>query len=57
MEVTDVQKNYPRISAAANDVLRLLGPGFTDKPEGHVENRYFCSSKSCRVVAPTGQGF
>ena len=37
MDLADIQKNYPEISAAANDVLSLLGPGFTNKPEGHIE--------------------
>jgi hypothetical protein len=37
MDLAEIQKNYPPISAAANDVLSLLGPGFTNKPEGHVE--------------------
>jgi hypothetical protein len=37
MDLPEIQKNYPQISAAANDVLRLLGPGFTHKSEGHVE--------------------
>jgi hypothetical protein len=37
MDLVEIQKNYPPISAAANDVLCLLGPGFTNKPEGHVE--------------------
>jgi hypothetical protein len=37
MDLAEIQKNYPDISAAANGVLSLLGPGFTHKPEGHVE--------------------
>ncbi len=32
MDLPEIQKNYPQISAAANDVLRLLGPGFTINP-------------------------
>ena len=34
---SDIQKNYPEISAAANDVLGLLGLIFTNKTEGHVD--------------------
>lgn len=37
MDLSDIQKSYPKISAAANDVLGLLGPEFTNKPGGHVE--------------------
>jgi hypothetical protein len=29
MDLSDIQKNYPEISAAANDVLGLLGLRFT----------------------------
>jgi hypothetical protein len=37
IDPAEIQKNYSRISAAANEVLSLLGPGFTHTPEGHVE--------------------
>jgi hypothetical protein len=37
MDLSDIQKNYPEISAAANDVLGLLSPRFTNKTGGHVE--------------------
>jgi hypothetical protein len=36
MDLPTIQKNYPEIRAAANDVLSLLGPGFTNKTGGHV---------------------
>jgi hypothetical protein len=29
MDLSDIRKNYPEISAAANDVLGLLGLRFT----------------------------
>ena len=37
MDPSDIQKNYPEISAAANDVLGLLGLRFTNKTGGHVD--------------------
>jgi CRISPR-associated protein Cas1 len=37
MDLSDIQKNYPEISASANDVLGLLGLRFTNKTGGHVE--------------------
>jgi hypothetical protein len=57
MDLTDIQKNYPRISAAANDVLRLLGPGFTDKPEGHLETDISAAASLAGLSLLRGKGF
>jgi hypothetical protein len=57
MDRSDIQKNYPAISAAANDVLRLLGPEFTNKPEGHVETDISAAASLAGLSMLRNKGF
>lgn len=57
MDLSDIEKNYPRIRAAANDVLRLFGPDFTDKPEGHVETDISAAASLAGLSLLRGKGF
>jgi hypothetical protein len=57
MDRSDIQKKYPEISAAANDVLGLLGPAFTKKPEGHVETDIAAAASLAGVSMLRGKGF
>src|SRR5512133_369029 len=37
MDLSEIRQHYPAIRAAANDLLGLLGPGFTNTADIHVE--------------------
>jgi hypothetical protein len=56
MDPAEIQKNYPLIRAAANDVLSLLGPGFTNKPEGHVETDISAAASLAGLSILRGKG-
>jgi hypothetical protein len=57
MDLSDIQKNYPAISAAANDVLGLLGPGFTNKTGGHVETDISSAASLAGLSILRNKGF
>lgn len=57
MDLSDLQKNYPVISAAANDVLGLLGPDFTKRTEGHVETGIAAAASLAGLSMLRGKGF
>ncbi len=57
MDLLKIQENYPEISAAANDVLGLLGPGFTNMPEGHVETDIAAAASLAGLMILKGKGF
>lgn len=57
MDRSDIQKKYPEISAAANEVLGLLGPAFTNKPEGHVETDIAAAASLAGVSMLRSKGF
>lgn len=57
MDLSEIQENYPEISAAANDVLSLLGPGFTNTPEGHVETDISAAASLAGLSMLRSKGF
>jgi len=57
MELSEIQKNYPEISAAANDLLGLLGPGFTNMPKGHVETDIAAAASLAGLMILKNKGF
>jgi hypothetical protein len=57
MDLPEILKNYAVISAAANDVLGLLGPGFTNKPEGHVETDISAAASLAGLSILRNKGF
>ena len=57
MDLSDIQKNYPGISAAANDVLGLLGPKFTNKTGGHVETDISAAASLAGLSILRSKGF
>jgi len=57
MYLSEIQENYPEISAAANDVLGLLGPGFTNRPEGHVETDISAAASLAGLSMLRNKGF
>lgn len=57
MDPADVQKNYPEISAAANDLLGLLGPKFTNKTGGHVETDISAAASLAGLSILRSKGF
>ena len=57
MDLSDIQKNYPEISAAANDVLGLFGPGFTNKTGGHVETDISAAASLAGLSILRSKGF
>jgi len=57
MDLSDIRKDYPAISAAANDVLSLLGPGFTNRTEGHVETDIAAAASLAGVSILRSKGF
>ena len=56
MDPSDIRKNYAVIRAAANDVLSLLGPTFTNTPEGHVETDISAAASLAGVSILRGKG-
>ena len=56
MDLSEIQENYPEISAAANDVLGLLGPGFTNK-QGHVETDISAAASLAGLSMLRNKGF
>jgi len=57
MDRADIQKKYPEISAAANDLLGLLGPAFTNKSSGHVETDIAAAASLAGLSILRGKGF
>jgi hypothetical protein len=57
MDLSDIQKNYPVISAAANDVLSLFGPEFTNKTESHVETDISAAASLAGLSILRSKGF
>jgi len=57
MDLSEIQKNYPEISAAANDVLGLLGPGFTNTTGGHVETDISAAASLAGLSMLRNKGF
>ena len=57
MEPSEIQKNYPEISAASNDLLGLLGPGFMNIPEGHVETDIAAAASLAGLMILKSKGF
>ncbi len=57
MDLSDIRKNYPEIRAAANDVLGLLGPGFTNTTEGHVETDISAAASLAGLSILRSKGF
>lgn len=57
MDPADIPKNYPALRAAANDLLTLLGPGFTNKPEGHVETDIAAAASLAGLSMLRNKGF
>jgi len=57
MDLSDIRKNYPAISAAANDVLSLLGPGFANRTQGHVETDIAAAASLAGVSMLRSKGF
>jgi hypothetical protein len=57
MDRSDIQKNYAVIRAAANDVLSLLGPRFTNTPEGHVETDISAAASLAGLSILRNKGF
>jgi len=57
MDPVDIRKNYAHIRAAANDVLTLFGPGFTNKQKGHVETDISAAASLAGVSILRGKGF
>jgi|WetSurMetagenome_2_1015567.scaffolds.fasta_scaffold203506_2 hypothetical protein len=57
MDLSVIQKNYPEISAAANDVLGLLGQRFTNNPEGHVETDISAAASLAGLAILRNKGF
>ena len=57
MDLSDIQKNYPEISAAAHDVLGLLGPKFTNKTGGHVETDISAAASLAGLSILRSKGF
>jgi hypothetical protein len=56
MDLSEIQENYPEISAAANEVLALPGPGFTHKPGGHVETDISAAASLAGLLILRGRG-
>jgi hypothetical protein len=54
---TEIDENYPEISAAANDLLGLLGPGFTKTAGGHVETDIAAAASLAGLSMLRGKGF
>ena len=57
MDLSDIQKNYSAISEAANDVLSLLGPKFTNKTKGHVETDISAAASLAGLSILRSKGF
>ena len=57
MDSSEIQRNYSLIRAAANDLLGLLGPGFTHKPEGHVETDIAAAASLAGLSILRSKGF
>ncbi len=57
MDLSDIQKNYPAIRGAANDVLGLLGPVFTNKTGGQVETDISAAASLAGLSILRNKGF
>jgi len=57
MDLSEIRKNYPVISAAANDVLSLFGPAFTNTPEDHVETDISAAASLAGLSILRSKGF
>jgi len=57
MDLSEIRENYPEISAAANEMLGLLGPGFTNTPGGHVETDISAAAALAGLQILRSKGF
>jgi len=57
MDISDIGKNYPIINAAADDMLKLFGPEFTNTPGGHVETDIAAAASLAGLLILRGKGF
>jgi hypothetical protein len=57
MDHSEIQEKYPEISAAANEVLALLGPEFVKRPGGHVETDIAAAASLAGLSILRGKGF
>ncbi len=57
MDRSDIQKKYPALSAAANDLLGLLGPAFMNKPGGHIETAIAAAASLAGLSILRNKGF
>jgi hypothetical protein len=57
MDLSGIQKHYPAISRAANDVLGLFGPEFTGNAEGHIETDISAAASLAGLTLLRNKGF
>lgn len=57
MDLPEIEKNYPAVSAAANDVLGLFGPEFSGDPGGHVETDISAAAGLAGLMMLRNKGF
>lgn len=57
MDLSDIGKQYPVISAAANEMLGLFGPGFTRTEGGHVETDIAAAASLAGLSILRSKGF
>jgi hypothetical protein len=57
MDLSDIEKKYPVINAAANDMLGLFGPGFTHTEGGHVETDIAAAASLAGLLILRSKGF
>jgi len=57
MNLSDIQKNYPAIRAAADDVLTLFGPRFTNTTDSHVETDISAAASLAGLMILRCKGF
>jgi hypothetical protein len=57
VDPADIERNYPAIRAAANDVLGLFGPEFSGRPEGHVETDIAAAASLAGLSILRAKGF
>jgi hypothetical protein len=57
MDLSDIQKNYPALREAANDMLGLLGTGITNKTGEHVETDISAAASLAGLSILRNKGF
>jgi hypothetical protein len=57
MDLSDIEKNYPAIREASNELLALLGPGFTHTPDVHVETDISAAASLAGLSILRNKGF